>query len=258
VNKTKIEYLDYSWSPIKMLCTPKSEGCANCWHLAMDKRFWKHSGPPVLRTNELMAPCRIKKPSTIGVQFSGDLFHEDVSWPNIDDVFYAIHECVDRHTFVLLTKRVETAWYYFNSPVFESRGDHRSEFLDHDNIWFGASVENQRRADERIPLLLQIPARNRWVSVEPMLDDIRLDAPEQGYLWSVGIKDTLDWVVCGAESGIRARACALGWVRSIRDQCSDKHVPFYYKQGPGDHGYNLKKKPFLDGRQWLEMPGDIK
>jgi len=185
MNKTNIEYLTHSWNPIAMRCTPVSEGCANCWHLAMANRLAKNpvipkdrrkayaGGKPVLIESEIDAPLKRKKPAIIGVNFMGDLFHPDVSDEMIDAVFSVMAQDIcsplhglntpTRHTYLVLTKRPER--------ILEG---HPEFFERWPNIWLGVTCENQQTADERIPILLQIPAAVRFVSIEPMLSKIDL------------------------------------------------------------------------------------
>jgi len=86
------------------------------------------------------------------------------------------------------------------------------------NVWIGASVEDQRRADERIPVLRMLPAAVRFLSVEPLLEPVRLDL------------DGIDWAITGGESGARARLCEVDWMRSVRDQCAEADVLLWVKQ----------------------------
>lgn len=104
------------------------------------------------------------------------------------------------------------------------------------NVWLGVSCEDQKAADERIPLLLQTPAAVRFVSCEPMLGGIRLDDDWlYDYAWGRSKKAQthkgfLDWIICGGESGPGARPCHPDWARSLRDQCQEAGVPFFFKQ----------------------------
>jgi protein gp37 len=179
-------------------------------------------GPPVLLEDELTAPLHKKKPAVIGVQFMGDLFHKgiDIGW--LTHIFDVIEQC-QQHKFVILTKRPDNAlrmmwgkhnggWRYFGD------GDY------HKNIILGISVENQKAADERIPMLLQIPAAKRFVSIEPCLEDINFrQYLDKLYGW-------IDWVVVGCESGTKRRPCNIEWVRSIVQQCRATGVTCYVKQ----------------------------
>ena len=108
------------------------------------------------------------------------------------------------------------------------------------NVWVGVSVENQARADERIPALLQTPAAVRFLSVEPLLgsvdlgtwlfERVRVGSPLEGSEFDIYLRGLLDWVIVGGESGSDARPMHPDWVRSIRDQCQDGGVPFFFKQ----------------------------
>ena len=128
-------------------------------------------------------------------------------------------------------------------------------------------IEDQATADERIPVLLKTHAPVRFLSVEPLLGPVDLTRiahqngdPDQyynavdGYEISCGQFqiDGLDWVIVGSESGHKARLCDVNWVRSLRDQCFNANVPFFWKQ----HRENGRKisTPELDGKQWVEFP----
>ena len=266
MNKTKIEYLDYTWNPLAMRCSPVSEGCLNCWHLAMAKRLAKNpmisaeergayleaegwKGSPQLRNKELEAPFHLKKPARIGVQFMGDLFHESVSSRFINSVIGIMTaEETGHHMFFILTKRPQKMRDYFKN--FTKCGVILSEFIE--GVYLGVSVEDQKTADERIPILLQIPAAKRFVSVEPMLGQVLLSQDWQDYLegWETQAEhgrhdeygncvdcpipvqvqtEKLDWVICGGETGPGARPIHPDWIRSLRDQCQASGVPFFFK-----------------------------
>ena len=121
MNKTGIEYLDYTWNPIAMRCTKISEACEHCWHIQMCDRLaanfnlpmnireaYARDRVPVLISERLSAPLKRKKPARIGVQFMGDLFHEDIKWNDQYKIFEMIlHACW--HEFLVLTKRPKPA-----------------------------------------------------------------------------------------------------------------------------------------------------
>jgi len=173
MKKTNIQYLDYTWNPVSMRCDRVSPGCDNCWHLRManrlaanpmmglEKRPAYAGGNPVMDGAELDAPLKLKKPSRIGVQFMGDLFHEKIQSAWLSGIFNVMKNC-PQHTFFILTKRPK----------------HLLNFVaglgELDNIWFGVSVENQETADRRIPILLQCPVKHRWISAEPLLGKINI------------------------------------------------------------------------------------
>ena len=254
MQKTPIEYLDMTWNPIAMRCTPVSAGCKNCWHLRMAKRFsgmdsfFKDvqaaysGGTPVLLQKELAAPLRRKKPAVIGVQFMGDLFHESILNRQIAAV-YGVMAASPHHTFCVLTKRVERAGEWFKHIW-----GHRGQNWPLPNVILMTSAENQPTLDERVPRLLQIPAATRGVSLEPLLGEVHpelIEIDKETLLDS--LVDGLDWVICGAETGPGARPMELDWARSVRDQCKTESVPFFFKQSSVGNRQ-------LDGRRHEEVP----
>jgi protein gp37 len=169
---------------------------------------------PILDYDEFQAPLRRKKPAKIGLQFMGDLLHDSIDGFVISSIWEVMKNC-SQHTFFILTKRPERFLKLTPPlPVLE-------------NIWFGVSVEDQKTADERIPILLQIPAVHRWVSIEPMLEEINFKFTKGDYKGSW--LNALDWVVLGGETGPKARPMHPDWVRSIRDQCQSASTPFFFK-----------------------------
>ncbi len=249
--KTKIEWTEYSWNPVTG-CTPISEGCQNCYAKRMTNRLRGRCGYPeddpfrvTLHPERLGEPLRWKKPRRVFVCSMGDLFHEDVPrWMRFEVMDIILQ--AKQHTFLILTKRPANMeeffeWYY-------SKAGRTIETIK--NLWLGVTAENQQRADERIPILLQIPAAVRFISVEPMLGPVDLTEyfseydyrPTYEYyrefLKMQGIesdgkpalfKSGLDWVICGGETGPGARPMNPDWVRSLRDQCQDAGISFFLK-----------------------------
>jgi len=295
---TKIEWVrntdgtqGETWNPVSG-CTKVSEGCRNCYAERMAKRLAGRCGYPAapnqfdvtLHPDKLDLPLRWRKPRMVFVVSMGDLFHEDVPFDFIEQIYGVMAEA-KQHTFQVLTKRPGRAAEFLLNCILPS--PHYLNAVDvpliWKNVWLGTSVENQATADERIPLLLQTPAAVRFVSAEPLLEEIDLthlyghisfgdrvdltvDALSGKYVpaWA-GRKakpDTLlskidvgklDWVICGTESGPGARPWDWDWIRNLRDQCQVARVPFFLKQVTVDG----KKVPLpeLDGRTWSEMPG---
>jgi len=273
MNKTKIEYLDYTFNPIAMRCTPVSPGCANCWHLRTADRLCRNpqipfneamalegAGPFVLRERELSSPLRAKKPAVIGVQFMGDLFHEDVPGSFVQAAYTTMAKA-RQHTFLVLTKRAKRM-ADITTGMIEMGLTLREGYQGGDlpNIWHGVTVCNQQEADEKIPHLLKVPGR-KWLSIEPMLGEIDLghngsdalpvfrypdkDIPIysqpsnrcvdsfKGGFWKkhdANMRPFVDAVILGGETGPGARPMHPDWVRSVRDQCVAAGVPFYLKQ----------------------------
>ena len=215
------------------------------------------------------APLRRRSPTCYFVNSMGDLFAEGVPDEWIDQVF-AVMALAQRHRFIVLTKRPERMleylrprpqWdynqgatpYRFGKTILAAReltGSHAFPLNGWPlpNVWLGVSVEDQARADERIPLLLTTPAAVRFISAEPLLGPVDLECVPWPQSWvrpiddisdgidplrfqlAGGQRNALDWVICGGESGPDARWLHPKWVRSLRDQCAAAQVPFFFKQ----------------------------
>lgn len=269
MNKTKIEYLTHTWNPLAMRCSPISEGCKNCWHLALADRLAKNpkiprnrreayaGGEPVLIQKELSAPAKLKKPAVIGLQFMGDLFHESVHKDYFLKILLVIRKC-PQHTFVILTKRPERmAGVIGWSKPAEALADETLKVKSFpDNVIGMATVENQEQADKRIPVLLQSPYAIYGVSVEPMLSKINLrlfDYAKSCDSHSVR-RYFIQHVICGTESGPGRRPAKIEWIRNLRDQCVDAHVPFFLKQM--EINGKVVKMPELDGKCYDQLPDE--
>ena len=249
---TKIEWTDATWNPITG-CTKVSAGCKHCYA----ERDWKrlvhlpaYHGRAftdvACHPARLDQPLRWKKPRRIFVNSMSDLFHPDVPDAFVDEVF-AVMSLTQRHVFQILTKRPDRMRAYMRridaSPLLldiarrvisNTRGilSFRYDFAwPLPNVWLGVSVEDQATADERIPLLLQTPAAVRWISAEPMLGPVDVQAAINRMPWRIGGGDAgLHWVVVGGESGPKARPMHPDWARSLRDQCAAAGVPLLFKQ----------------------------
>lgn len=221
-----------TWNPITG-CTKVSEGCKHCYAERMSKRLAGRFGYPAdepfrvtLHTDRLEEPLRWRKPRTVFVCSMGDLFHEDVGDATIQQVFTRM-KFAPRHTFIVLTKRADrmlAVLTAYSQPGWGQFGQCR-------NIWLGVTAENQQRADERIPLLLQCPAAVRFVSIEPMLGAVNILDYVRGY-GRFQSSTALDWIIVGGETGPGARPMQADWARSVRDQCKAASVPFFFKQMP--------------------------
>lgn len=245
-DKTGIEWTDATWNPVTG-CTklsPASPGCANCYASTFAERFrgtpghyFERGFDVQLRPEKLDQPLRWRRPRRIFVNSMSDLFHDQVPDEYIAKVF-AIMLLAQRHTFQVLTKRHGRMRALLNSHAFWTRvlyealdpelpaGDRDGLQLSLHylpNVWLGVSTENQQWADIRIPALLDTPAAVRFISAEPLLGPIDLDAiPVRG--------PDLDWVIVGGESGPGARPMHPDWARGLRDQCNQTGVPFLFKQ----------------------------
>ena len=263
---TTISWTNATWNPVTG-CTKVSPGCSRCYAEAIDHRFdhdkvgklpWdfpvsKGGRGITLHPDRLDLPLRWKRPRMIFVNSMSDLFHEDVPFEFIAKVWDTMFDTSGlsgtvKHVYQILTKRPERMLAF-------DRWMNETQFrrTDQDNIWKGVSVENQLWAERRIPILAEIPAAVRFVSVEPLLGPVDLRAWLHGNCeaWG-GTADgrVLDWVICGGESGPRFRPMDLDWARRLRDQCQQAGMPFFFKQSSGPRpGMNRE----LDGRFWEEL-----
>ena len=262
--RSHIEWTDATWNPITG-CTVVSPGCTNCYAMKLAGTRLQHhpsragltkaskAGPVwtgEVRFNEqwLTQPLKWKRPRMIFVCAHGDLFHESVPDEWIDRVF-AVMALAPQHTFQVLTKRSKRMQEYLSSTGLMMRVTHAGARMMDDgdgaysqlantdwplpNVLLGVSVEDQKRADERIPDLLATPAAVRWISAEPLLGPVDLSAYAEmaGCDTMMGISNPgLDWVIVGGESGHGARPMHPDWARSLRDQCAADGVAFYFKQ----------------------------
>ncbi|HEX5272137.1 MAG TPA: phage Gp37/Gp68 family protein [Gemmataceae bacterium] len=187
---------------------------------------------PRLVPEKLAEPLRWATPRMIFVNSMSDLFHEDVP----DDYILQVTEVMrvaGWHTFQVLTKRAERMLALLQSKLRGASG------LRH--IWWGVSVENKRHGLPRVDLLRKAPAAVRFLSIEPLLED----------LGDIAL-DGIHWVIVGGESGFRARSMDEAWALSIRNQCRTAKVPFFFKQWGGCHKGQAGR--LLDGTTYSEMP----
>ena len=238
---SKVTYAPHAWNPVTG-CTPVSRGCDHCYARREHERrhrgnYKKSKRPPqyeqpfdVIQTHpgRLDEPARRRRPTLYFVCNGSDLFH-----PCLPGVFrrlvYRAMLTVRRHTYLVLTKRPAQMVSMRLAPM--------------PHIYHGTSVEDAWSAEIRLASLRNM-AGPRWLSVEPLLEQVVLG---EAVAW-------LDWVVVGCESGPGHRPMELDWVRSIRDECLQRAVPFYFKQAFTDG--LLIEQPLLDGRRWLDTPFD--
>lgn len=243
-----IEWTEATWNPLAG-CTRHSPGCEHCYAETMTKRLaamgqrkyqglldarGRFNGAINLDEDAWMIPVRRTKPTTYFVNSMSDLFHENVPEKFINLVFGTMAFCV-WHRFIVLTKRADR----MRDFILANRGKPLP------NVILGVSAENQKYADERIPLLLHTPAACRVVSAEPLLgpidlseyhedgipteDDLNCDPLTALHRIRHGVS-RLHWIICGGESGPGARPMHPQWVRDLRDQCVSAGVPFFFKQ----------------------------
>ncbi|WP_027367388.1 phage Gp37/Gp68 family protein [Desulfocurvibacter africanus] len=254
MNRTGIPYLDYTWNPITG-CSKCSPACDNCWAEKMAKRLAGRVGYPkdkpfsaTFHPDRLIEPMQLQKPSRIGVTFMGDLFHEDVPGAWLHQVFAYMSLC-PQHTFLVLTKRPQRMHEYLTALADEESwkrtlGLKWINGWPLRNVWLGTSIWDQPSAKRNIPPLLATPAAVRWVSYEPALGPVNLEAicgalPEGSITCHYGRAHArrecdcafgLDWVVCGGESGPGARPMHPDWARKLSEHCRRYRVPFWFKQ----------------------------
>jgi len=243
MNRTGIEYADLTWNPITG-CTNQLECREHCWARKMALRLRGRNGypaddpfRPAFHPDRLIEPSQRAKPARIATCFMADMFCTGVPAWWIESVWETMRAC-PHHTFLILTKQPQR---FTNKELLLALPG----LLP--NVWVGVSCCNQATADERIPWLLKCPAAIHWLSLEPILAPINI-AP----FISAGI----DWCVVGGESGHGAKLVHADWVRTIRDQCQQAQIPFFFKQwGVGMGGGSVKATGrVLDGREWSEMP----
>jgi protein gp37 len=240
--KTHIEWTDATWNPVTG-CSKVSGGCKHCYA----ERDWARlSANPKTRyygreftdvqchADVLDLPLRWTRPRRVFVNSMSDLFHEAVPDEFIADVFRTM-AWAHQHSFLVLTKRPERMLRLLTDIEWEdSVTDNAHECRDWPwplaNVWLGVSLEDQDTANERLPLLLQTPAAVRWVSAEPLLEDVTIFSLDGPIDVPDGARSPIDWVVAGGESGPKARPMHLDWARSLRDQCAAACVPFMFKQ----------------------------
>jgi protein gp37 len=239
--ESKIEWTDSTWNPVRG-CTKISPGCANCYAETFAERFRGVKGHPYeqgfdlrLVPGKLAEPLTWASPKMIFVNSMSDLFHKDVA----DDYILAVAKLMalaNWHTYQVLTKRSERMCELLSTRLKASAA------MPH--IWWGVSVENKKHGLPRIDHLRQAPAAVRFLSVEPLLED----------LGAVNLEG-ISWVIVGGESGAGARPMAKEWVLAIRDQCRQDGVPFFFKQWGG---WNKKAAGrILDGCTYDEMPDRV-
>lgn len=209
-----IEWTEMTWNPVTG-CTKLSQGCKHCYAERMAGRLqamgmhrYRNGFAITLQEDLLELPLKWKKPRKIFVNSMSDLFHPEVPLDYIQRCFDVMARC-PQHTFQILTKRSgrlrEVAHQLTWTP----------------NIWMGVSVENSDVVS-RIDDLRQVPAAVRFLSLEPLL----------GALENLPL-DGIHWAIVGGESGPKARPMQEEWVESIRLQCEQANVAFFFKQWGG-------------------------
>ena len=239
--QSRIEWTELTWNPT-VGCTKVSAGCKNCYAETMARRLkamgvngYENGFRLTLMPERLAEPLERRKPTVYFVNSMSDLFHEKVPFEYIRRVFEVMAHA-PQHTFQVLTKRAERMAEFCSGIDVPP------------NVWLGVSVENRRHGVPRIDVLRKINAAVRFLSIEPLLQDV-------GEIDLTGIS----WVIVGGESGPKARPMQLEWVENVQQQCKDQGVQFFFKQwgGWGADGKRRSKKAngrLLGGRTWDDMP----
>lgn len=241
---SRIEWTEQTWNPT-VGCTKISPGCKNCYAEVMARRLhaigvhgYENGFRLTLVPERLAAPLERRKPTIYFVNSMSDLFHEKVPFEYIRRVFDVMARA-HWHTFQVLTKRAERMAAFCRETRVPP------------NVWLGVSVENPKHGVPRIDVLRNIDAYIRFLSVEPLLEDI-------GTIDLTGIH----WVIVGGESGRKARPMKVEWVDAIKRQCDAAEVAFFFKQWGawGADGHKRSKSANgrqLHGRVWDGMPAGV-
>ncbi len=279
-DKTGISWTEATWNCVTG-CEKVSSGCKFCYserdwprfqHLAAYKgRAFTDVKCHIERLDK---PLRWQRPRRIFVNSVSDLFHKDVSFEFIAAVF-GVMAAAKQHTFQILTKRPERMlewfhWFDDRTAEVSNKFPYEDSFWCRDqvlttaaasfgvelpkiqpqyplpNVWLGVSTENQEAADKRIPILMKCPAALRFLSCEPLIGPVKLahlDVRKGAPHWSI------DWVICGGESGANARPMELEWARSLRDECQTAGIKFHMKQLSQASGQGFK--------DFTQLPPDL-
>lgn len=236
--KSKIEWTDATWNPVRG-CKKISPGCINCYAEAFAERFRGVVGHPYeqgfdLRIVEekLLDPFNWNTPKTVFVNSMSDLFQQGVEDSFIEKVT-RVMSTANWHTYQVLTKRSERMMQLLNYNF--------SEIAQQEHIWWGVSVENKRHGFPRIEHLRKSNAKMKFLSIEPLLED----------LGNIDLED-IDWVIVGGESGLGARPMKKDWIESILHQCERAKIPFFFKQWGGRQKSKTGRE--LNGKFYDEMP----
>jgi three-Cys-motif partner protein len=240
-DNSKIEWTDATWNPVRG-CTKISPGCIHCYAETFAERFRGVPGHPYeqgfdlrLVPEKLTDPFLWNSPKTVFVNSMSDLFHEDVPTGYIIAVA-RVMEMANWHTYQILTKRSERMHDLLNNEL---------RFVsDLPHIWWGVSVEDKRFGLPRIEYLRNSPVKLRFLSIEPLLEDV-------GRIDLTGIS----WVIVGGESGLGARPMEPEWVESLLDLCNKANVPFFFKQWGGYRKSKTGRE--LNGYTYDAMPSRV-
>ena len=238
---SKIEWTEQTWNPVTG-CTKVSPGCKHCYAETMSRRLqamgatgYENGFKVSLLPQRLEQPLSRKKPTMYFVNSMSDLFQDAVPFGFIERVLTVIDD-TPWHTYQILTKRSARMRKFFMTRSIP------------ENAWIGVSVENRKYGIPRISDLQAVAARTRFLSAEPLLEN----------LGSISLEG-IHWLITGGESGIKARPMKEEWAVSLRDQCEKAGVHFFFKQWGawGKDGVKRSKKANgrqLRGKTWDMIP----
>ena len=241
MKKSKIEWTEETWNPTTG-CDKVSSGCKNCYAETMAKRLqaigvrgYENGFKFSLMSERLEQPLNKRKPTKYFVNSMSDLFHEDIPIKFLDEIFKVIEQ-TPQHIYQILTKREDKMEKYFTTKKVPS------------NVWLGVTVEDRKSGLPRIDKIRNINASIKFLSIEPLLED----------LGRINLK-VINWVIVGGESGPKARPMEEEWVINILKQCEKMKIPFFFKQW-GTWGADMVKRSkkangrILQGKIWEAYP----
>lgn len=230
MKKSKIEWTEQTWNP-SVGCNKVSAGCQNCYAEIMARRLkamgtkgYENGFEFTAMPERLEQPLNIRKPTKFFVNSMSDLFHEEMSFSYLDSIFNIIKK-TPWHTYQILTKREKRMAEYFKDKVLP------------DNVWLGVTVENTN-TKYRIDYLRNINAKIKFISIEPLLED----------LGNVNLKN-IHWVIVGGESGMKARPMKSDWALNIKKQCNHQNIAFFFKQWGTWGADGIKRNKKENGRK---------
>jgi protein gp37 len=237
-NQSEIEWTEQTWNPTAG-CTKVSPGCKHCYAEKMAKRLQAMGTPGYengfrlsLVPERLAQPLRRRQPTLYFVNSMSDLFHEDIPYSYLDQIFDVV-SLTPQHTYQVLTKRAERLAAY----------SHRKKLPG--NLWLGVSVEDRSHGLPRIDALRLVSATVRFVSAEPLLED----------LGDIDL-DGIHWVIVGGESGPQARPMQPEWVDNIKRRCDEAGTAFFFKQWGGWGADGRRRSKRANGRIYLGQTWD--
>ncbi len=272
MGKTKIPWTMHTWNPMHG-CSPVGPECDRCYARVMAARLkgskakgYESGFGVTLRHDRLREPSTLRKPQMVFLCSMGDLFHERVPYTFQSLVFDTMME-EDRHVYQVLTKRPGRMKEFVKEWVAERFKD-PDDWYKVRHIWLGTSVGTQNGVIRALELV-EVPARNRMLSVEPLIEAVNLrpilwaTTPRTRALWMEHTKKAwacgslIEWVIVGGENGPGARPMQLDWVMRVKHDCERVEVPFFFK-GWGATKPPTRPYPSQQVEQFTKLPVEIR